>query len=398
MTSENYRQPWGSIQTRIYRDGLQSGTLPRLPTNLLELESLAMAKLSDEARGYIVASAGDGDTSRANRAGLDRWRVVPRMLSGVEERTTDCRILGQDLPTPVMLAPVGVQMLAHPEGELASARAAATFGVPYIHSQAASFSYEQVAEALPDGPRWSQFYWVTDDDVCISMLERAWNAGFTHLVLTVDTPLLGWRPTDLDRAYLPFLRGVGIANYTTDPAFMARIPSHRRADPVAVAEEWLRIFPHPGLTWDRLPFLRAHWAGPILIKGISHPDDARRAVDQGMDGVIVSNHGGRQIDGAIGAIDCLPAVVEAVAGSASVLFDSGIRTGVDVYRAVALGADGVLVGRAFLYGLALDGQRGVEHVLAALLAELDLTLALSGHRSPQSLDRSAVQPVDHLPR
>lgn len=384
------REPWSAFQSGIYRLGAESGVVPRLPTNLVELESLATRQLSDEARGYIVASAGDGSTARANRDALDRWRVVPRILRGAEIRSTGTQILGQDLPAPLLIAPVGVQTLAHELGECATARAAESFGVPYVHSQASSFSYEDVVAAAPTGPKWLQFYSVTDDDVCVSLLRRAQKAGFTHLVVTVDTTLLGWRPTDLDRAYLPFLRGIGIANYTSDLVFMSRIPAHRRNDPSAVAEEWLRIFPHPGLTWDRLSFLRAHWVGPILIKGVSHPDDARRAIDEGVDGVIVSNHGGRQIDGAIGAADCLASVVDVAAGHVAVLFDSGIRTGVDVYRALALGADAVLIGRAFLYGLALDGQRGVEHVLACMLAELDLTLALSGHQSHHSLDRTSV--------
>lgn len=382
---------WGDFQGDIYRRGLD-GVVPELPTNLLQLEALALHELSDEARGYIVASAGDSSTARENRVALDRWRLVPGVLAGVAERSTRFDLLGQRVLAPLLIAPVGVQSLAHAEGELATVRAAGSVGVPYIHSQAASHSYEEVAEAAPDAQRWSQFYWVTEDDVCVSLLERAAAAGFTHLVLTVDTLVLGWRPADLDRGYLPFLRGVGIANYATDPAFLARIEPHRRRDTSALAEEWIRIFPNPGLTWDRLDFVRRHWSGPILIKGISTSDDALRALDHGMDGVIVSNHGGRQIDGAIGAIDCLPDVVAAVDGRCPVLFDSGVRTGVDVFRAIALGAAAVLVGRAFLYGLALGGRPGVEHVLRAILAEFDLTMALTGHRShleigPDSLRR-----------
>lgn len=383
---------WADFQGDIYRRGL-AGITPALSTNLLQLEARAMGELSDEARGYIVASAGDGSTARENRAALDRWRIVPGMLAGVAERSTQFELLGQHELAPLMIAPVGVQTLAHPDGELATARAAASVGVTYIHSQAASYSYEDVAAAAPGGRRWSQFYWVTDEDVCVSMLERAAAAGYSHLVLTVDTLVLGWRPADLDRAYLPFLRGIGIANYTSDPAFLARIEPHRRADVSALAEEWLRIFPNPGLSWDQLGFLRAHWKGPILIKGISTEDDALRALDHGMDGIIVSNHGGRQIDGAVGAIDCLPHVVASVDGRVPVLFDSGVRTGVDVFRAIALGAASVLLGRAFLYGLALGGQAGVEHVLSATLAEFDLTLALTGHSSPSDVGAHSVRRV-----
>lgn len=371
---------WADFQGRIYADGVK-GITPALPTNLLQLEALAMRELSDEARGYIVSSAGDSSTARENRAALDRWRLVPGALAGVAQRSTQFDLLGQRALAPLMVAPVGVQTLAHPEGELATARAAAAIGVTYIHSQAASHSYEEVAAAAPEGRRWSQFYWVTDDDVCISLLERAAAAGYTHLVVTVDTLMLGWRPADLDRGYLPFLHGIGIANYASDPAFLSRLEPHRRGDAAELAQEWLRIFPNPGLSWAQLGFLRQHWSGPILIKGIGTSDDAERALDHGMDGIVVSNHGGRQIDGGLGAIDCLPEVVEAVDGRCPVLFDSGVRTGVDVFRAIALGAASVLVGRAFLYGLALGGQAGVEHVLSSMLAEFDLTLALTGHRS-----------------
>ncbi len=374
------RRSWADLQGEIYRRGLE-GITPGLPTNLLELEALAIRELSDEARGYIVSSAGDSNTARENRTALDRWRIVPTMLAGVTERSTEFSLLGQQMVAPVIVAPVGVQTLAHPEGELATARAAAALGITYIHSQAASYSYEDVAAAAPKGQRWSQFYRVTDDDVCVSMLERAAAAGHSHLVITVDTLMLGWRPADLDRGYLPFLKGIGIANYASDPAFLSRVEPHRRTDPSALAEEWLQIFPNPGMTWSELEFLRANWAGPILIKGICNADDALRAIDHGMDGVIVSNHGGRQVDGALGAIDSLPGVVAAVDGRCPVLFDSGVRTGVDVFRAIALGAASVLVGRAFLFGLALGGQVGVEHVLSSLLAEFDLTLALTGHRT-----------------
>lgn len=380
---------WGALQSHIYAEGLQS-RIPALPTNLLHLEHLAVARLSQEARDYIVASAGDGATARANRSALDQLQIQPRVLVGVENRSTECRVLGQTLAAPLLIAPVGVQTLVHPEGELATARAAAHVGIPYVHSQAASFSYEEVADAAPAGQRWSQFYWLSDEDVCISMLERAAAAGFTHLVVTVDTLVLGWRPADLDRGYLPFLRGVGIANYSSDPAFLARIAPHRRSDVMALGEEWLKIFPNPGLTWSRLSFLRQHWSGPILLKGISTATDAARALDHGIDGIIVSNHGGRQVDGAMAAIDCVPAVVAEIDDRCPVLFDSGVRTGIDIFRAVALGAAAVLVGRSFLYGLALAGEAGVEHVLRVLLAEFDLTLALSGHRSHLDVARDSV--------
>lgn len=381
---------WSAFQNEIYRRGTEDGVSPELPTNLLELEKLAMSVMSAEARGYIVASAGNGDTAKGNRAGFERYRVLPRVLNGVANRSLATCVVGEPQVAPLMLAPVGVQTLAHPDGELATARAAASTGITYIHSQAASHSFEEIADAAGASPRWFQFYWVNDRDVVLSFLDRARRAGFSALVLTVDTVVLGWRPADLDCGYLPFLRGVGVRNYTTDPAFMASIPSTHRNDPRAIGEQWLTIFPHAGLSWSDLAWLRDQWRGPILIKGIQHPDDAVRAVDEGLDGIIVSNHGGRQIDGEVSTMDSLEAVVASVDSRVPVLIDSGVRTGADVLKALALGATCTLIGRSFLYGLALAGQAGVEHVIRCTLAELEIAMALAGATTPAELTR------DHL--
>lgn len=291
----------------------------------------------------------------------------------------------------MLIAPIGVQTLAHPEGELATARAAAEVGLTYVHSTAAAHDFEQVAAASGDGSRWFQLYHPTDPDVSASFLERARAGGYETLVVTLDTTLLGWRPADLDRAFLPFLDNVGVANYLSDPAFLSRLDRPVEEDPGAATFLWAGMFPNPGLGLDDLAFLRDRWDGPIVVKGVLHPDDARAAVDHGMDGVIVSNHGGRQVDGAVGALDALPGVAEAVGDRATVLFDSGVRTGSDVVTALALGADAVLLGRPFLYGLALAGQAGVEHVLRCLLAEVDLTLCLGGYPDPAMLSPEAVQ-------
>jgi lactate 2-monooxygenase len=385
---------WASEQARIYLKGLHEGEVPPLPTNLLDLETLAVKVLGEEARGYIASSAGDSDTMRENRRALERRRIIPRALRGVAERDLSSTIVGEHHAAPLLIAPVGVQSLAHPDGELATARAAAAMGVTYIHSQAADHSLEEVAQAAGSSSRWFQFYWVNDRDVALSLLQRAQRAGYTTLVITVDTVMLGWRPADLDRAYLPFLRGVGVRNYTTDPHFMAAIPSRARHDPIAVGEHWLKIFPHAGLTWDDFTFVREHWEGPIIVKGIQHPEDARRAVAEGAHGVVVSNHGGRQVDGGVGTADVLESIRDAVEPSVSVLFDSGVRTGTDILKVLAMGADGALVGRSFLYGLALEGQRGVEHVIRCLLAELDLSLGLSGCRSLAELSRDHIRTVD----
>jgi L-lactate dehydrogenase (cytochrome) len=381
----------GDFQVGIYLDGMLGGTRPELTTNLARIEDQAREVLSPEAMGYIVPSAGDGATTRANREAFDRWRIVPRMLRGAAERDLSRTVLGTPMAAPVMIAPVGVQTLAHPEGELATARAAAELGLTYIHSTAASHDFEQVAGANGDGERWYQLYYPTDPDVCASFLERARASGYSTLVVTVDTTLLGWRPADLDRAFLPFLANVGVANYLSDPAFRSKLDRPVDEDPGAATFLWAGMFPNPGLSLDDLPFLRERWDGPIVLKGIVHPDDARAAVDAGVEGIVVSNHGGRQVDGAVGALDALPAVVDAVGDRASILFDSGIRTGTDVVKALALGADAVLLGRPFLYGLALAGQDGVEHVLRCLLAELDLALCLAGYPDPAMLSPDALQ-------
>ncbi|HEY3732755.1 MAG TPA: alpha-hydroxy-acid oxidizing protein [Streptosporangiaceae bacterium] len=385
---------FSDYQTSIYANGMFAGQLPAITTNLASLEEHARGVLSPEAMGYIVPSAGSGATARANRAAFDRWRIVPRMLRNGAQRDLSCTILGCPMPAPVMIAPVGVQTLAHPEGELATARAAAAVGLPYVHSTAAAHSFEEVAAANGDGQRWYQLYWPTDEDVCVSFLQRAKASGYSVLVLTLDTLLLGYRPADLDRGFLPFLARQGIANYLTDPAFLAGLAKPPDEDPAAAVLHWAQMFPNPGLSWQDLPFLREHWDGPIVLKGIVCADDARLAAEHGMDGIVVSNHGGRQVDGAIASLDALPGVVAAAGDRLTVLFDSGLRTGADVVKALALGAQAVLIGRPVLYGLALGGQQGAEHVLRCLLADLDLTLALSGHTShrqltPQSLIKTS---------
>lgn len=377
---------YGDFQVGVYLQGMLEGRTPELTTNLVRLEDQAREVLSPEAMGYIVPSAGDGATARANREAFDRWRIVPRMLRGAAERDLSCTVLGTSMPAPVLIAPVGVQTLAHPDGELATARAATELGLTYIHSTAASHDFEQVAHASGDGSRWYQLYYPTDLDVCASFLERAQASGFSTLVVTLDTTMLGWRPADLDRGFLPFLDNVGVANYLSDPAFLSKLDKSVEEDPGAATFLWAGMFPNPGLSLDDLAFVRERWDGPIVVKGVVHPDDARAAVDHGVDGVVVSNHGGRQVDGAVAALDALPGVAEAVGDRATVLFDSGIRTGTDVIKALALGADAVLLGRPFLYGLALAGQDGVEHVLRCLLAELDLALTLSGYPDPGTLD------------
>ncbi|GAA2105931.1 lactate 2-monooxygenase [Actinomadura alba] len=375
---------FADFQNEIYLNGL-GDVLPGLPTDLTRLERLARKRLSPGAHGYVAGSAGTGATARANREAFDRWRIVPRMLRDVTVRDLSVEVLGASLPAPVLLGPVGVLSIVHPDGELAVARAASALNVPMVLSSAASYTIEEVAEAGGEGPRWFQLYWPKDPEIAASFLGRAKAAGYTALVVTLDTPMLGWRPHDLDQAYLPFLRGIGVANYFSDPAFLKGIGGSVGADRSTALLHWAAIFGNPAVTWDDLGFLREHWDGPIVLKGIQHTDDARRAVDAGIDGVIVSNHGGRQVDGAVGALDMLPEVVAAVGERTTVLFDSGIRSGADVVKALALGARAVLVGRPYAYGLGLAGEAGVRHVLRCLMAELDLTMALSGITRPADL-------------
>ncbi|MEA2459716.1 MAG: lactate 2-monooxygenase, partial [Thermoleophilaceae bacterium] len=335
--------------------------------------------LPSGAYGYVAGAAGSEGTMRSNSEAFRRWQIVPRMLRDVGTRDLRTSLFGTELPAPVLLAPVGVQSIIREGGELATARAAAATGVPYIHSTAASFSIEEAAEANGDGTRWFQLYWPSDPELAKSFLRRAEAAGYEAILVTLDTTLLAWRPRDLQAGYLPFLKGVGVANYFSDPVFRQGLEKPPEEDLQAAVGHWITAFSNPTISWDKLSFLRENTELPILLKGILHPDDARMAVDHGMDGVVVSNHGGRQVDGAIGTLDALPAVAEAVPDDFPVLLDSGIRSASDAFKAIALGASAVLLGRPYVWALAVGGEDGVAQLLRGFLAELDLTLALSGN-------------------
>ena len=379
-------------QSQIYLRGM-TGQRPSVPASLLHLEERARLALTPEAWDYLAGGAGSEDTIRANREAFLQWRIVPRMLRDVSRRDLSIELFGLHLPAPVLLGPLGVQSILHPAAELASARAAVSLGLPFVYSTAASRTIEQVADVMGAAPRWYQLYWSRDQEVAASMVGRAERSGFSAVVVTLDTTILGWRPRDLDHAYLPFLRGEGVACFFSDPVFRSRLAAPPEDDPLAAIRLWSAIFGNSALHWDDLPFLRSHTRLPILLKGILHPEDAAKALACGVDGIIVSNHGGRQVDGAIAALDALPKVVDAVAGKIPVLFDSGIRQGADAFKALALGARAVLLGRLYAYGLAIAGEEGVREVVQNFLAEFDLTLALSGYRScaelaPDSLVRA----------
>jgi lactate 2-monooxygenase len=377
---------WQAFQYEIYFGGL-SGQEPTLPLTYDGLVTRARDVLSDAAFGYVAGSAGLERTEGANRQAFDAWELVPRMLVDVTTRDLSTTLFDRELPAPVLCAPVGVQSIVHEEAELAAARAAAGLGLPFTCSTVSSFTLEQVAEACGDGPRWFQLYWPDDPEVAASLVHRAERAGYDAVVVTLDTKMLAWRPRDLATAYLPFLHGEGLANYFADEAFCAPLEQSPADDPQAAILRWASLFSNRAATWDDLETLRGLTDLPVLVKGILHPDDARRAVDTGVDGMVVSNHGGRQVDGAVGAVTALPGVVDAVEDEVPVLFDSGVRAGSDVVKALSLGAAAVLVGRPWVWGLAIAGEDGVRHVLRSLLAEVDLTMALCGAPTLADLGR-----------
>jgi isopentenyl diphosphate isomerase/L-lactate dehydrogenase-like FMN-dependent dehydrogenase len=410
-------------QTAIYLGGV-GGRRPRVPVDPAKLEAKAEEVTDPAAFAYIAGGAGMETTMAANRAAFDRWRIVPRMLRDVGVRDTSVELFGRRLPAPVLTAPIGVLEMVHRQADLAVARAAASLGVPMVFSNQASRPMEACASVMGDSPRWFQMYWSTSNELVESLAKRAEACGCEAIAVTLDTTMLGWRPRDLDVAYLPFLRGKGIAQYTSDPVFTrllgepppAGAPENPKPRPTfsalrvlaqiirnypatfspgparAAVERFIQIYSRPSLTWEDLAFLRERTSLPILLKGITSPDDARLAVEHGMNGLIVSNHGGRQIDGAISTLDALPGVVEAVGGRIPVLMDSGIRGGADVFKALALGATAVLLGRPYAYGLSIAGEAGVREVLENVLAEFDLTMGLAGCRAvdeigPETLAR-----------
>ncbi len=369
----------------IYLRGL-GGEQPSIPVSVAELERRAVEAMEPRTASYICAGAGSEGTIDANAEAFRRRRIVPRMLRDVSQRDLSTTVLGTAMPAPLLLAPIGVQRIVHEEGELATARAAAAVGVPMIASTASHFTMEEIAAAGgPDAPRWFQLYWADDRDLVASFLRRAEAAGYGAIVLTADTFVPGWKPRDLQQAWLPFLEGVGVGNYFQDPVFRATLEKTPEEDQGAATGHFLGLQANPALAWEDLAWLREQTSLPIVVKGIQHPDDAREAARRGVDGIVVSNHGGRQVDGAIGSLDALPAIADAVGGELAILFDSGVRGGADLLKALALGADAACLGRPYIWGLALEGQAGVETVLKMVLAELDLTMALCGLARPEQI-------------
>ena len=371
-------------ELEIYELGL-AGQRISIPVPLDELEAKAKEMLEPRAYDYVAGGAGGELTMRANREAFYRWRIVPRMLRDVSERDMRVELLGAKLPAPVIFGPVGVQGIIHADAELGTARAAASLGLPFVLSTVCSRTMEQVAEAAGAGQRWFQLYWGKNPELTTSLLARAEKAGYSALVVTLDTSMLGWRERDLERGYLPFLFAEGVANYFTDPVFRGLLKQPPEENPADAVRLWAGLFSNTKLTWNDLAWLLKNTKMPIILKGILHADDAKRALDAGMDAVIVSNHGGRQVDGGIAALDALPAVAKAVGEQLPVLFDSGIRRGADIMKALALGARAVLIGRIYIWGLAVAGEAGVRDAVQNLMADFDLSMALSGFTSPKEL-------------
>lgn len=376
-------------QMKIYLEGTQHKK-PLVPVAYEDMQAAAKEKMPPEAFAYIAGAAGGETTMQNNRQAFNTWRIVPRMMGDVSKRDISVELFGRRFATPVLLGPIGVLSIAHPDAEVAVARAASALQVPQVLSTVSSKPLEEVAIANGDNPHWFQLYWGQNNDLTRSLIQRAENAGYTAIVVTLDTRVFAWRERDIQHAYLPFLYNLGLTNYFTDPVFQSLIGENKN-DKMNVLAQFAYCFSNPGSTWEDLKVIRGATKLPVIVKGIQHPDDARLAIDQGVDGIIVSNHGGRQCDGAVGSLDMLDEIATAVGDKTTILFDSGIRRGADVLKAMALGAKAVLVARPYAYGLALAGEDGVKEVVSNLLADVDLTLGLTGCASWRDVSKDLLR-------
>ncbi|KAK7024975.1 Fmn dependent [Favolaschia claudopus] len=424
-TPPTTKNPWSTYMVSVYVG--RRGPQPLGTVDFEEIEAKAQEKLKEYPGAFMYAggSAGTNSTYRANLAAFERYRIVPRMLIDATTRTLETTIFGVKHPSPLFIGPIGTQAIFMEDAELAPAQAGRNLGIPFIMSTAASRTIEDVAEANgDDGHRWFQLYWPSTREVLRSLLDRAKASGFTALVVTLDTMLMGWRPGDLEKSYVPFAHGVGVQVGVSDPVFMARLgreplvgstsqpkfPYDSRdmdrrfvtgdkdvKDAVYLGMEWLKECNNGQFhTWEELRFIREHWEGPLVLKGIQSVSDAEKCLDYGVDGIIVSNHGGRQVDGAIPSLYALARIMRSPvikaaqsSGRVTILFDSGIRTGPDIFKALALGAQAVILGRPWLYGGIVAGQEGIEQVLKHTLADLDTTLGVSGYSSLDEIQGKA---------
>lgn len=370
-------QQYGDYQLEIYFDGLE-GRLPRFPVDFAALERAAAEVLPPWVYSYVDGGAGDETTQRGNVEAFSRYGIVPRMLVGAVERDLSVSLFDMHLPTPLFMCPIGVIGLCSQDfhGDIQAAKASAATGVPMVASTLTQDRMEDVVPHAGNTPGLFQLYTPNDKELAASFLHRAEQAGYRGVVITLDTWILGWRPRDLNTGNFPQLRGYCLQNYFTDDVFLQRLSKSPQQDPKAAILEWAKVWGN-SLRWEDLTWLRPLTTLPILLKGIQHPDDVRRAKDYGVDGIYCSNHGGRQANGGLPALNALPAVVEAADGM-PVLFDSGVRSGADVAKALALGATAVGIGRPYAYALAAGGSDAVVSQLRAMLAELDLLMAIDG--------------------
>ncbi|KAI0873926.1 glycolate oxidase [Hypoxylon argillaceum] len=395
------RLPFVNYQNEIFARGILEGSLPQITTDPNKLRLHAKKVLHKNAYNYIAGAAGEGATNDANRLAFRQWKIIPRMMRPTVPRDLKVTLFGEQYDSPVLMAPVGAQQVYHEDREIATAAACAELNIPFIMSTSSTSSILEVAKANSDHPRWFQLYWPMDDEITASILRTAKAAGFKVLVITADTASVSWRPADLDAAFLPFARGQGNEVGFKDPVFRRKFAELNGGatpedSPMLAAKHWLGdTFSGQSHSWEHLEVIRKHWDGPFLIKGIQHPADAFLALQHGASGVVVSNHGGRQVDGAVGSLEMLPDIVQAVGDKMTVLFDSGIRTGADIVKALALGAKAVLVGRPVMYGLGIGGKAGAKHVLASLLADLDGTMGLAGIKSVAELSPATLRRVSY---
>lgn len=383
---------YGDYQNEIYGAGL-FGVLPKLPVDFAALEQRAAGALPPAILSYLQGGCGDEFTQRHNAEAFHHWGVIPRMMVDCSTRDLSIELFGLKLPTPLFMSPIGINGIITQDGhgDLAAARASVATKVPMVASTLANDPLEKVADTLGDTPGFFQLYTPKDRALAESLVHRADAAGFKAIVITLDTWVTGWRPRDLNAANFPQLRGHVLTNYFSDPVFREMLAKPPEVDLPGAVGQWVATFGKV-LTWADMPWLRSLTKLPIVLKGICHPDDARRAIDEGADAIYCSNHGGRQANGGIAAIDMLASVVKA-SGTTPVLFDSGIRSGSDVIKALALGATAVGVGRPYAYGLALDGAAGAAHVLKSLLAEADLLMAVNGYPTVADIRAAGAQRI-----
>ncbi|MEL7041634.1 MAG: alpha-hydroxy-acid oxidizing protein [Pseudomonadota bacterium] len=383
---------YGGFQNEIYFQGLQ-GVIPQYPIDFKDLVKRAEAAMPEHVLSYVQGGCGDEDTQDKNASAFQHWGMIPRMMVDCKTRDLTIDLFGDTLPSPAFMAPVGVNGICTQDGhgDIAAAKASALAGVPFTASTLANDPLEEVIQHCGDVPAYFQLYTPKNKELAESLISRAEKAGYKAIMVTLDTWLTGWRPRDLTTANFPQLRGHVLENYFCDPVFRSLLQDDPKDDLQAAILTWAGVFGEV-LTWDHVPWLRETTKLPIVLKGICHGDDARRAADLGIDAIYCSNHGGRQANGGIAAIDMLPGVVEG-AGDTPVLFDSGIRSGSDMVKAIALGAAAVGIGRPYTYGLALGGAEGAAHVLRCILAEADLMMAVNGYPSLQAVREAGAQRV-----